>query len=239
MMTAQMSGLSLWYAPWRVSRLGLALVAITHVALLWAVMQMRTSVVLPLPRPLTPAPVLSVSLLPLAPAPQVEKSTLPVPSSTMPRVVRTMPLLAAPNNIRMPSPHPPPQVESQPEPVLAAAATVTPTSVARLAQTQALSPVPTPPPTPPRFDAAYLENPRPAYPLISRRMGEQGKVLLRVSVDAAGRPVDVQLNTGSGSPRLDDAALEAVRRWRFAPARLGDLPVAASVIVPIVFSLKE
>lgn len=91
----------------------------------------------------------------------------------------------------------------------------------------------------PRFDAAYLDNPRPVYPPLSRRMGEQGKVLLRVAVDSAGRPTDVQLHQGSGSLRLDRAALDAVRSWRFTPARQGDLAVAASVIVPIVFSLKE
>ena len=75
---------------------------------------------------------------------------------------------------------------------------------------------------PPRFDAAYLDNPAPAYPSLARRMGEQGKVLLRVRVNAGGQAEDVQVKTGSGHPRLDEAALSTVKQWRFVPARQGD-----------------
>jgi protein TonB len=89
----------------------------------------------------------------------------------------------------------------------------------------------------PRFDAAYLDNPRPAYPAVSRRGGEQGRVLLRVLVDAAGAPTQVSLQTSSGHERLDRAAQSAVARWRFVPARRGAEPVAAWVTVPIEFSL--
>ncbi|MBK7473497.1 MAG: energy transducer TonB [Betaproteobacteria bacterium] len=91
---------------------------------------------------------------------------------------------------------------------------------------------------PPRFDAAYLDNPAPAYPSLARRMGEQGKVLLRVRVNAGGQAEDVQVKTGSGHPRLDEAALSTVKQWRFVPARQGDQPVAAWVLVPIVYRLE-
>ena len=88
-----------------------------------------------------------------------------------------------------------------------------------------------------RFDAAYLQNPRPSYPPISRRLGEEGKVLLKVRVTVEGMAASVDLEKTSGFERLDDAARQAVARWRFVPAKRGDEPIEASVIVPIVFRL--
>ena len=93
--------------------------------------------------------------------------------------------------------------------------------------------------TEPRFDAAYLANPRPSYPPVSRQLGEQGKVILRVLVGADGSPRRVELERSSGYHRLDRAAREAVERWRFVPARRGDTPVEATVLVPIAFSLSS
>jgi protein TonB len=99
------------------------------------------------------------------------------------------------------------------------------------------------PPAPPtlvgaRFDADYLDNPAPAYPPLSRRMKEEGRVMLRVLVTAGGLPGRIEISAGSGSNRLDRAAADAVRRWRFVPAREGDDAVEAWVIVPIVFKLE-
>lgn len=94
------------------------------------------------------------------------------------------------------------------------------------------------PVVPPRFDAAYLNNPRPEYPRLARRMGEQGKVMLRVYVTATGSAQRVEIQTSSGSPRLDQAARAAVERWKFVPARHGDEPIAAWVLVPITFVLE-
>lgn len=91
---------------------------------------------------------------------------------------------------------------------------------------------------PARFDADYLNNPEPPYPAFARRLGEQGRVLLAVSVSAHGLPENVEIKATSGSPRLDQAALEAVRRWRFVPAKRGDTPIQSWVTVPIVFSLE-
>ena len=90
----------------------------------------------------------------------------------------------------------------------------------------------------PRFDAAYLQNPPPVYPALARRLGEQGRVFLRVLVAVDGLAHQVELKTSSGSPRLDHAALDTVKRWRFLPARQGDHAVAAWVVVPISFSLE-
>ncbi|TCJ15102.1 energy transducer TonB [Parasulfuritortus cantonensis] len=101
-------------------------------------------------------------------------------------------------------------------------------------------PVPPAPPEPlieARFDADYLANPKPAYPLISRRLGEQGVVHLRVHVGTDGLPLKVEVKRSSGFERLDRCAQETVTRWRFVPAKRGSNAVASWVVVPIVFSL--
>jgi protein TonB len=92
---------------------------------------------------------------------------------------------------------------------------------------------------PPSFTAAYLTNPAPAYPVLSRRMGEEGKVILRVYVNEEGSAARIELRTSSGHPRLDEAAMDAVRKWKFVPARRADSPVGAWVLLPISFSLRS
>lgn len=92
--------------------------------------------------------------------------------------------------------------------------------------------------TAPVFSAEYLNNPAPAYPRLSRRLGEQGKVLLRVRVTVEGRAAQIVEAQSSGSARLDEAARQAVRQWRFVPAQRGGQAVEAWVIVPIVFTLE-
>jgi protein TonB len=91
--------------------------------------------------------------------------------------------------------------------------------------------------TPASFDADYLSNPAPPYPPMSRRLGEQGTVLLSVWVDANGSARLVDLKRSSGHARLDAAARDAVAHWRFVPARRGADPVDAQVLVPVVFRL--
>ena len=93
--------------------------------------------------------------------------------------------------------------------------------------------------TPPNFVAAYLDNPAPEYPRLSRRLKESGTVLLRVRVSAEGRSAQVELSHGSGYDRLDQSAIEAVRQWRFVPAKQGGQALAAWVIVPINFQLDQ
>lgn len=91
----------------------------------------------------------------------------------------------------------------------------------------------------PKFDADYLNNPKPAYPSISRRLGEEGVVLLRVYVNALGQPERIEVNKSSGFERLDVAALRAVSDWKFVPARQGKISVAAWVQVPVSFQLRR
>jgi len=84
-----------------------------------------------------------------------------------------------------------------------------------------------------------LASPPPRYPSDALRRGQQGTVLLRVHVDARGNPGDIDIVSGSGSRSLDRAAIEAVARWRFAPATRNGRPVAGSVQVPIAFTLQR
>ena len=92
--------------------------------------------------------------------------------------------------------------------------------------------------TPPGFNAAYLRNPPPRYPVSARRNGEQGTVTLRVLVTREGGASTVSVDKTSGSTALDQAAVEAVRGWKFVPARQGAQAVEAWVLVPVVFRLE-
>jgi len=91
--------------------------------------------------------------------------------------------------------------------------------------------------TPPSFSAAYLRNPPPAYPAAARRNGEEGTVTLRVLVSAEGSPTRIELERSSGSRLLDAAAIEAVRGWRFQPARRGSQAIEDWALVPLRFRL--
>jgi protein TonB len=91
----------------------------------------------------------------------------------------------------------------------------------------------------PDYRADYLNNPRPPYPLVARRMGYQGKVLLNVEVLAEGRAGEVKLQTSSGHDILDRAALQTVKTWKFSPATRFGQPITQWFLVPIKFSLEE
>ena len=94
-------------------------------------------------------------------------------------------------------------------------------------------------PSEPSFHANYLNNPKPRYPLQSRELGEKGVVYLRVAVNPQGLVDAVQLHKSSGFVRLDQEAQNTVQRWRFVPAKRGEVAVAGTVIVPVVFSIKS
>lgn len=79
---------------------------------------------------------------------------------------------------------------------------------------------------------------RPSYPATPRRLGIQGTALLRVHVLADGRIGDVLVEKSAGHPELDDAATDAVKRWRFDPARRGSDAVAMWVLLPVEFKLR-
>lgn len=222
----------------RISAACIAGVLVAHVVVLVLLTRLD---VLPLSSPATP-PALSVQIIAPA-APVVEATRPPTPPPIPQAVVRPKPVRTPP---------------SRPVQRLVAAADASPAaSSVALASETAVQPSDTPsvsaPPaapsavttsapvvsTPPRFDAGYLRNPAPVYPAVSRRLGEEGKVVLRVLVESSGRPIQIEVRTGSGSSHLDQAAQEAVSRWTFAPARRGDDAVDAWVLVPIVFNLRS
>lgn len=127
----------------------------------------------------------------------------------------------------------PPQVSSPPQPISRERAAAAPSPAAQ--KTVARSPGRGQPTV---AKPNYLRNPPPKYPPESRKLREQGVVLLKVSVTAEGRAADVKVQRSSGFPRLDTAALQAVRRWEFNPARIGLTGVPCIVEVPVRFGLN-
>jgi protein TonB len=90
----------------------------------------------------------------------------------------------------------------------------------------------------PSSNAAYLNNPKPPYPPTSKRLGEQGRVVVRVFIGADGNPGDVEIKKSSGYDRLDQTALDTVKRWRFVPGKRGGVAEAMWFNVPINFVLE-
>lgn len=216
-------------------RLFFAAVAAAHVAILGLLaVAVPSERLAELSRPIA---VRLIELAPEAPSPSRPKPPPPLLKPPPPRPKPATPVLTPPPIIAVASPVEPPVATSftvapqPPAPVSAPAIVAAPT------------PAPTPAPAPAlidaRFDADYLDNPKPLYPHASRRLGEEGKVVLRVFVSAEGDAKQVEVKRSSGFQRLDLAAEKAVARWRFVPARRGEQAVTAWVVVPIVFSLDN
>ena len=170
-------------------------------------------------RMLQASPPVDAPVKPVPVKPQPVPKPLPKPEIKRVKTDEPAPALPTPEPKSLPPvqpPQPTPKPVEQPqEPALAA------------------------PVVPPRFDAAYLNNPAPSYPALSRRNGEAGKVLLRVHVSSDGKPQQIDLQRSSGYSRLDDAAIAAVRQWRFIPAKRGDESLTEWVLVPLVFKLTN
>lgn len=83
----------------------------------------------------------------------------------------------------------------------------------------------------------YLSNPPPAYPESSRLAREEGVVMVLVDVGALGTPSGVRLQRSSGYSALDQAAIRAVREWRFRPGTMAGMAVASTVSIPVRFEL--
>ena len=211
-------------------------VVLFHVAALWALQSglMRRAVEI-----LVPVSVISDIITP--PAPKVEappvpaKPPEPVPQPVVPRKPLAPPpapkIAAAPDPAPAPAPDAPtatPEPQPAPPPITAPVA----------AAPAPVAPAPPPKVELPSSSADYLQNPKPAYPPTSKRMGEQGKVIVRVLIGADGSAQDAQLKTSSGYERLDNAALETVRKWRYVPGKRGGVPETMWFDVPIHFVLE-
>jgi len=105
--------------------------------------------------------------------------------------------------------------------------------------TKAPPPPPAPPP-PTKLEAITRTHTLPTYPTISQRLGEQGTTLLKVTIGTDGRVTDAVVQKSSGSQRLDDAAVEHVKRtWRWKPPTTNGKPSEAATLVSIVWNLKN
>ena len=173
----------------------------------------------------------------------------PTPKTIEQPVAKPIPVPPRPQPVAAPAPSPQPQ----PSPSKVSA----PTEVAQAAPVAPVSAPPTPPappaptPTPApvvtapsRTDvsipASYsASNQKPIYPNMSKRLGEQGTVVLRVLVKADGNAGEVEVKSSSSYPRLDQAAIDAVKTWRFNPAKIDGKAIDEWYQVPIPFKLQS
>jgi protein TonB len=196
-------------------------VVMLHVAGLWA---LQSGLLRRAAEVIVPAELLSEFIAPPAPrvAPPAPKVQAPRPAPMPVAIADPTPAPNAPVGVTTPQP-PAPPIEAPVAPP-APPAPPAPSAPARIDM--------------PSSDAAYLNNPKPGYPAISKRMGEQGKVVLRVLIGTDGLPQKVEINKSSGYDRLDRQAQEAVMRWRFVPGKRNGVPEAMWSLVPINFVLE-
>ena len=185
----------------------------------------------PAPTPPPPAPPAPASPPPPKPRPAPPP---PKPRAAPPRpapVVQPRPAAA----VVAPAPTAPAPVPAAPEPTPSPAAAAAPAAPA---------PSPPAPPAPPVIvqpstSAAHLNNPAPTYPAMSKRLGESGRVVVRVLIGPDGRAQDARIQRSSGFDRLDQVALETARdRWRYVPGTRNGVPEAMWFNVPLNFVLE-
>jgi len=163
------------------------------------------------------------------PLPQpVAPKTVPVvkKAATPPRPAPVVTPAPAPTAITAPPPEP---AAPAPAPAVAQAAPAVPAPAA-------------PPATGPRTVTSgieYLQPPQPEYPPISKRLGEEGRAVVRVLVNEKGRPERAEVQKSTGIARLDEAARQAVLRAVFKPFMEDGKAVPAYALVPIRFQLDN
>lgn len=203
-----------------------------HGALAWLVLLGMQQ---PRPEPITPPTIQGVMIVaeappvPVVPPKPIVKPPLPTPA----KPVATIPPVknAPPSEKAITQPDVAPVVEKAPP------KEETPPEVAP--QPAPVQPIKEPEAViPPRSDAAHLNNPAPSYPPMSRRLGEQGRVLLDVYILANGTVGELRIKQSSGFSRLDQAALRTVKTWRFQPARRGQQAIDFWYVLPLSFSLN-
>jgi protein TonB len=224
-------------------------VLLAHLAALWALqsglLQRAVEVLVPVVMVAdlsTPPPKVQAVQTPPA-------QTKPIPPPKTQAVTAAQPVPPQPQPVNAVAPDPSPAAhapmavaaapKAMPAPV--GANTVASTSMnVGAAVTAPLAPAsPAPPKLElPSSDADYLQNTRPAYPAMSKRLGEQGKVLVRVLIGVDGTARQAEVQKSSGFDRLDQAALATVQRWRYVPGKRGGVAEAMWFTVPLVFVLE-
>lgn len=191
------------------------------------------------PRPVEPPP----EPKPVEPPPKPKPEPKPKPKPEPKPQPKPKPKPAEKQITQEVKPEPPP------EPVVADAAPAPAPPPPPVAAAPAVAPRPTAPPAPPAppvpqepkritSGVAYVYNPAPTYPALSRRLGEEGTAVFLVLINERGLPEKVELKESSGSPRLDDAARRAVLSYRFKPYMENGRPVPSLADVPINFQLN-
>lgn len=197
-------------------------VVLLHVGVLWA---LQSGLIRRAVEVIIPGEILSGFISPPSPA---ARTPQPSPPPLTPQ--------AAPA-----APAPQPVIAKEASPVVAQVIPSAAASVAVEASTAAAAPAAPAAPARlelPSSDAAYLNNPKPGYPPLSRRLGEQGKVMVRVLIGIDGKVQQTQISSSSGYERLDQTALATVRTWRFVPGRRAGVPEEMWHIVPVHFVLE-
>ncbi|MFF7710893.1 TonB family protein [Pseudomonas sp. NPDC007930] len=199
-------------------------------------------------RPTPPLPVVPPEIPPMtiefsqpAPPPVVQPPPPPQPQVQPPEPPPPVEDELASKPPPPPKPTPKPVIKQPPKPLpKQEAKPVEPAPAPAPPKAEAPPPAPAAPApvTPPQATAGYLKNPAPEYPPLAQRRGWEGTVLLRVRVLANGSPGEIQVQQSAGREQLDQAALAAVRRWSFVPAKQGGQPVEGWVTVPIDFKIR-
>ena len=206
----------------------IALVVVAlHVGFIWA---LQSGLLMRAVEIIVPAEVLSQFVEP--PAPKITPVS-PAPP-TPPKPVKRA-------EAKAPAPLPLAIADPTPSPNAPTGATTPQPAPAPIAAAIAVAPAA--PPSPPAIqlpssDASYLQNPKPPYPALSRRLNEQGKTTVRVMIGADGLPQRAEVAKSSGFDRLDQAALATVMRWRYVPGKRGGVAEAMWFNVPINWVLE-
>ena len=88
-----------------------------------------------------------------------------------------------------------------------------------------------------KYKIGTIENPHPEYPIIARKKGWQGRLLLAVHIDKNGNVLNVHVKETSGFEVLDKVSVKTIRDWKFLPARHGDSNVEDNINIPVSFKL--
>lgn len=231
-------------------RLLIAAVVLAHVAALWCLLQI--SAVQEAVRQVAPVVVDFITIAPAKPEPpppppppRVREVVKPAPRPKPPPVLAAPPKPApqapAPFAVPPPAPEPEPDPIVEPEPAREAPPAPVVRAVSPAPPVPAAAPAPVTPPPPrmlPASSVAYLVPPPIEVPLASRRMGEEGTVLLRVRVGTDGQPRAVTVEKSSGHARLDEQALWAMKRAHFKPQTENGVPIEWIVIAPLQYEIE-